>query len=144
MSDLNKKITDDLKTAMKSKDKLRVSVLRMIMAEIKVAEKSGKEFKHIDVVNNYAKKLRKSIDEYKKLGADENVTALESELTIAQEFLPEQMSTEELNKIIGNIITENNFTIKDMGKIMRSVMDKYGDVVDGRQVQEIVKNVLNS
>ena len=144
MSDFNEKITNDLKTAMKSKDKLRVSVLRMIMAEIKVAEKSGKEFNHIDVVNSYAKKLKKSIDEYKKLGADENVTSLESELKIAQEFLPEQMSAEELNKIIGKIITENNFTMKDMGKIMRSVMDKYGDVADGKQVQEIVKGILNS
>ena len=144
MSDFNKEITDHLKTAMKSKDKLRVSVLRMIIAEIKVAEKSGKEFKHIDVVSSYAKKLKKSIDEYKKLGAEENVTALDSELKIVQEFLPKQMGAEELNKNISNIITENNFTIKDMGNIMKIVMDKYGDVADGRQVQEIVKGILNS
>lgn len=142
MDDLKEKITDELKTAMKSKDKLRTSVLRMILAEIKVAEKSGKDFKCEDILKSYNKKLKKSLDEYKRLESADNVSSLEKELEVVQEFLPAQMSDEQLVKIVEDILESNDFTNKDMGKVMRLVMAKHGDVVDGKQVQAIVKDRL--
>ena len=143
IKNLEKIIPDELKKAMKARDAERTSVLRMLLAEIKVAEKSGKDFKYIDILTGYGKKLRKSIGEYKRLNSMDNVCSLEKELSIVQEFLPEQMSTEQLNTIVEELIESNKFTIKDMGKIIRLVMEKHGDVVDGKQVQEIVKGKLN-
>ncbi|MGR3319344.1 MAG: GatB/YqeY domain-containing protein [Candidatus Anammoxibacter sp.] len=145
MDNLIEIIPDELKKAMKAKDTVRTSVLRMLLAEINVAEKSGKskDFKCTDIITGYGKKLRKSIEEYKRLDSADRVNSLEKELAIVQEFLPEQMSEEQLNTIIENIIESNSFTMKDMGKVIRLVMEKHGDVVDGKQVQEIAKRKLN-
>ncbi len=142
MDDLLKDLTDKLKAAMKAQDKTRTSVLRMVLAEIKVAEKSGKDFKYSDIPKSYAKKLKKAIDEYKKLGSDDNVKALKEELTIVEEFLPEQMSDEELTKVVDEVLSSNNFTGSDMGKAMGLIMKKCGDVVDGKKVQALVKEKL--
>ena len=143
MDNIREIIPDELKKAMKARDTVRTSVLRMLLAEIKVAEKSGKDFKCTDIITGYGKKLRKSIGEYKRLDSVDRVCSLEKELAIVQEFLPEQMSEEQLNTIIEEILESNKFTMKDMGKVIRLVMEKHGDVVDGKQVQEIVKGKLN-
>ena len=143
MDNIRELIPDELKKSMKARDTERTSVLRMLLAEIKVAEKSGKDFKCTDIITGYGKKLRKSIVEYKKLDSVDKICELEKELAIVQEFLPEQMGEEQLNSIIEEIIDSNKFTMKDMGQVIRSVMEKHGDVVDGKQVQEIAKNKLN-
>lgn len=144
MDELKDKITDGIKTAMKAKDKVRTSVLRMILAEIKNAEKSGKEFITIDVIKGYSKKLKKSIEEYAKLDSVENVESLRKEVSIVEEFLPAQMSNEELTKIVVGILKANNITsMKEMGKAMKLVMAEHGDAVDGNSVQNIVKENLS-
>jgi len=64
---VKERITKEINDAMKSGDKLRVSVLRMVLADIINIEKTGKDFKHIDIIRGYAKKLKKAIEEYKRL-----------------------------------------------------------------------------
>lgn len=143
MDNIKEKISGDIKTAMKSRDKLRTSVLRMVMSEINVAEKSGNDFKHIDILKGYSKKIKKSIEEYKKLSLEDKILELNSELEIVNEYLPKEMSDEELTNAVDDILKENDFKSGEVGKAIKAVMAKYGDVADGRKVQSIVKEKLS-
>ena len=110
---MKERITKEIKNAMKSGDKLRVSVLRMLLADIINIEKSGKDFKHIDVIRGYAKKLKKTIEEYERLCIQDKIVSCNEELKIVEEFLPKQMSGEELKKVVTELIESEN--PKDIG-----------------------------
>ncbi len=133
-------ITKELKDAMKSKDKLKVSVLRMLLADIINVEKSGKEFKHIDIIRGYAKKLKKAIEEYERLQIKKEVDSCKEELKIVEGFLPKQLSDEELAKLVTELIELEKPA--DIGSAMKIVMGKYKDVADGKKVQVLVKEIF--
>ncbi len=137
---MKERITNELKNAMKSQDKLRTSVLRMLLADIINMEKSGKNFEYTDVVKGYAKKLIKTIEEYERLRIQDRVNACKTELTIVEEFLPKQMSDEELEKVVAEIIESQK--PRDVGSAMKIIMGKYKDVIDGKKVQTLVRNKL--
>ncbi len=137
---MKEKITKELKNAMKSRDKLRVSVLRMLLADITNMEKSGKEFKYIDIIRGYAKKLKKAIEEYERLQIKNEVDSCREELKIVEEFLPKQLSDEELEKIVKGLIESEK--PEDIGSAMKVVMGKYKDVADGKKVQALVKEIF--
>jgi hypothetical protein len=134
------RITKELKNAMKSQDKLRMSVLRMLLADITHMEKSGKDFECTDVVRGYSKKLGKTIEEYKRLNVQDRVDSGMAEMAIVEEFLPKQMSDEELERVVTEIIESQK--PKDIGSAMKIVMSKYKDVADGKKVQALVRNLL--
>ncbi|MEE9604650.1 MAG: GatB/YqeY domain-containing protein [Candidatus Scalindua sp.] len=134
------RITKELKNAMKSQDKLRMSVLRMLLADITHMEKSGKDFECADVVRGYAKKLGKTIEEYKRLNVQDRVDSGMAELAIVDEFLPKQMYDDELEKVVTEIIESQK--PKDIGSAMKIVMGKYKEVADGKKVQALVRNLL--
>ena len=135
------RITEEIKNAMKSGDKLRVSVLRMLQADIINVEKSGKEFKQIDVIRGYAKKLKKAIEEYERLNLQDKIISFNEELNIVEEFLPKQMSDEELKKVVIELLDSEKPV--DMGMAMKLVMGKYKEVADGKKVQALVKEVFS-
>jgi len=137
---VKERITKELKDAMKSGDKLKVSVLRMLLADIINVEKSGKDFKHIDVIRGYAKKLKKTIEEYERLHIQDKIVSYNEELKIVEEFLPKQMSDEELKKVVTELIELEK--PKDIGSAMKIVMGKYKDVADGKKVQALVKEIF--
>ena len=137
---MKERITKELKDAMKSKDKLKVSVLRMLLADIINVEKSGKEFKHIDIIRGYAKKLKKAIEEYERLQIKKEVDSCKEELKIVEEFLPKQLSDEELAKLVTELIELEKPA--DIGSAMKIVMGKYKDVADGKKVQVLVKEIF--
>ncbi|MCP5004393.1 MAG: GatB/YqeY domain-containing protein [Planctomycetes bacterium] len=139
---MKERISKELKDAMKARDTGRVSVLRMLSAEILNLEKSGKEFECQDVVKGYAKKLKKTIEEYKRLGVQDRVEANESELAIVEEFLPEQLSDDELGKIVSEVVKSEKLTSKDMGLAMKIIMGKYKGVADGKKVQSLLKGIF--
>ncbi|GJQ59607.1 MAG: GatB/YqeY domain-containing protein [Candidatus Scalindua sp. AMX11] len=141
---MKERITEELKVAMKARDTTRVSVLRMLLAEMTHLEKSGEEFVYQDVVKGYAKKLRKAIEEYKRLDVPDRVEANVAELAIVDEFLPKQLSDDELEKIVREVVTSENYTSKDIGLAMRTIMGKYKDVADGKKVQSLLKGILAS
>ena len=122
---------------MKSGDKLKVSVLRMLLADIINVEKSGRDFKQIDVIRGYAKKLKKTIEEYERLHIKDKIVSYNEELKIVEEFLPKQMSGEELKKVVTELLDSEK--PGDMGTAMKIVMSKYKDVADGRTVQALVR-----
>ena len=137
---MKERITKDIKDAMRSGEKLRVSVLRMVLADIINAEKSGKDIKHIDVIRGYAKKLKKTIEEYERLQLQDKIMSYNEELKIVEEFLPKQMSDEELKQVVIELIESEK--PGDMGMAMKLVMGKYKDVADGKKVQALVKELL--
>jgi uncharacterized protein YqeY len=142
---LKERITEELKSAMKAQDKLRTSVLRMILADIKIADTSGKPKDQIDyseVVRGYCKKLKKSREEYEKLDLPEKVKELDKEIAIVEEYLPKQLSDDEMKKIVNEVIETNKFTIKEMGAAMKLIMGKYGSAVDGKKVQMFLRENL--
>jgi len=138
---MKERIAKEIKDAMKSGDKLRVSVLRMLLADIINVEKSGKDFKHIDVIKGYAKKLKKSIEEYERLHIKDKIVSYNEELKIVEEFLPKQMSDEELKKVVTELIESEK--PKDIGSAMKIVMGKYKDIADGKKVQASVKEIFS-
>jgi hypothetical protein len=138
---MKERITEEIKNAMKSGDKLRVSVLRMLQADIINVEKSGKEFKQIDVIRGYAKKLKKAIEEYERLNLQDKIISFNEELNIVEEFLPKQMSDEELRKVVIELLDSEKPA--DMGMAMKLVMGKYKEVADGKKVQALVKEVFS-
>ncbi len=137
---MKERITKEIKDAMKSGDKLRVSVLRMVLADIINIEKSGKDLKHIDIVRGYAKKLKKAIEEYERLHLQDKIASYNEELKIVEEFLPKQMPDEELKKIVKELLESEK--PGDMGSAMKLVMGKYKDVADGKKVQALVKEIF--
>ena len=142
---VKERVIEELKSAMKAQDKLRTSVLRMILADIKIADTSGKPKDQIDyaeVVRGYHRKLKKTREEYERLNLPEKVKELEGEIAIVEEYLPKQLSNDEIRKIVEEVIKTNNYTAKEMGVAMKQIMSKQGSVVDGKKVQTILKEIL--
>jgi len=144
---LKERITEDLKTSMKAQNKPRTAVLRMILADIKIADTSGKPKDQIDydeVVRGYCKKLKKTREEYERLKLPEKVKELDGEVAIVEEYLPKQLSDDETKKIVEEIIGANKFTAREMGAAMKLIMSKYGSLTDGKKVQQYLKEKLVS
>jgi len=147
ISSLNEKLLDDMKNAMKSKDKLRLSVIRMARAAIKNVEiDKRKDLEDSEVVQVLAKEVkqrRDSIVEYEKAGKDDTVADLNKEIDILSVYLPEQLSTEEIEKIVNKTINElGASTMADMGKVMGAIMPKVRGRADGNAVNSIVREKL--
>lgn len=145
--DMKERITEDLKVSMKAQNKLRTSVLRMILADIKIADTSGKPKDQIDygeVVRGYYKKLNKTREEYERLNLPDKVKELNAEIAIVEEYLPKQLSDDEIKRIVHEVIETNKFTAREMGAAMKLIMGKYGGVADGKKVQMYLKEKLTS
>jgi uncharacterized protein len=144
---LLQKLDDDLKSAMKASDSLRVSVLRMAKAAIKNRQidmrKELSDDDIIPVLSMLAKQSRESIEQFSK-GGRQDLSEKESlELAILQSYLPEQMKPEELDRIVLEAIKESSASgIKDMGKVMRLVMPRTKGAADGKLVNQRVKELL--
>jgi len=146
---LQEKITADLQRAMKAGDKTRLETLRTVRAALLEKEKERGAAKtlspevELGVLHAAAKKRRESIEMFQKGGRDELVEQEKSELAIIQEYLPKQLSEEELGETIKAVIAEAGATsASDFGKVMPAVMKLVKGRADGRQVQELVKKLL--
>ncbi|MEW5800431.1 MAG: GatB/YqeY domain-containing protein [Bacteroidota bacterium] len=145
---LKDKIVEDLKTAMKSGDKLRLETLRMLRAQILEFEKSGANRAMTDdddmkILLSSVKKRKESIEQYEKAGRKDLAEQELKEIEIIQSYLPKQMTNEEAEIVIGKIIAETGATsAKDFGKVMTAVMKELKGKVDGKIINEIVKQKL--
>ena len=145
-------INEDIKVAMKAKDKIRLQTIRSIKKVIieKEVELRAKGFdslneeQELQLLSQQAKQRRDAIAQYNKAGRDDLVMEESQELAIIETYLPEQLSDEELEKIITEIMTEVGATTKkDLGKVMGKAMKQLKGKADGKKIQEIVKNKLN-
>jgi len=149
MSGLLKKLQDEMKAAMKSGDKERLSTIRMLISEIKKVQidkkKELSDEEIIQILQRYAKQRKESIKQYTEAGREDLAQKEERELKIVQEFLPQQLSEEEIEKIVEEAISETRASsMKDMGKVMKVVMEKVKGRADGSLVSSIVKKKLGN
>lgn len=144
---LQEKIKNDLKEAMKSKDALKVSCLRMILADMKnTAIAKQEELKDEDIVQIFQKQMKQrkdSIESFKKGNRQDLVDKETKELKIIQEYLPEQLPASEIAKIVKEAIAKTGVTDKkDMGKVMGAVMPKVKGRANGKLInQEVIKQL---
>lgn len=147
---LELKITEDIKSAMKSGDKIRLETLRSIRAAIIEFAKSGigrdmNADDEIKILNTLAKKRKDAITMYEQAGRTEAKEKEESELLVIQEFLPKQLSDDEITAIIKEIIEKVGASSeKDFGKVMGPSMKALNGKADGGKVQQIVKSLLGA
>ena len=145
---LMEKIMQDMKEAMKSKEKEKLSTIRMLVSEIKKRQiDSGKEFDDNDilgVIKSMVKSREDSVKAYREGGREDLAEKEEREVEVLKAYLPKQLSEEEVEKIVEEAIKESGAqTVRDMGKVMKIVMGKYGSQVDGKIVNKIVKEKLS-
>ena len=145
---LKEKLLEDLKNSMKEKNTVRKNVVQMIRAVILQVEKDkGIEVTDeqiIEIMAKEAKKRKDSLDDYQKGGREDLVKQIEEEIAIISEYLPKQLSKEEVAEIVKEVIAEVGATsIKDMGKVMKAAKEKIGAASDGKTINEIVKAQLN-
>lgn len=144
---LTDSLQNDLKQAQLGRDGLKVSTLRLLLSEVKNAEIAKgsllSDDEVISVIQKEAKKRRESIESFKSGARDDLAQKETDELGVLQSYLPAQLTTSELTKIIEETITESGATsIQDMGKVMGSVMSKVAGKADGGMVSQLVKERL--
>ena len=149
---LREKISEQLNTALKNKDKTLVSTLRLILSAIKerdIANRSIEKKENIKdseilkVLRKMRKQRQDSADFYKKGGRPELLEAEVAEIKIIDSYLPKQLSEEETKKICKEIIEAlGASSIKDMGKIMGTLKKKYAESIDFSKVNLIIKDFL--
>ena len=144
---LLEQIQNDLKTALKEKNELQVSTLRLLLAEThnrqieKQAELTEEDI--VAVLRKEAKKRQESIEAYEKGGRQELADKESKELLILSKYLPQEMGPQELEKIVKEVIAEVGAQgVGDFGKVMGGVMDKVKGQIDGAKVSEVVKKLL--
>src|SRR5436305_2938427 len=110
------KLQEDMKTAMKTGQKERLSVLRMLISDVKNIDLAPKKLSEEETVAAYGKKLRKSIEEYEKINRSAEVAQLKSELAIVEEYLPKKAGTEDTEKLVDAFLASHAFTEKQFGQ----------------------------
>ena len=145
---LKEKLLEDLKNSMQSKNVIRKNVVQMVRAAILQVEKDKHivldDSQIIDIIAKESKKRKDSLADYEKSGRDDLISQIKEEIAILAEYLPEQLSPEELEEKIKQIIEEENATsMKDMGKVMKAAKEKIGASSDGKTINEVVKKLLS-
>ena len=143
------KFNSDIIAAMKAKDAFRLSVLRMVKGALQLEKINNKKELNdellIDVVGKQIKMRNDSINEFKKASRDDLVEKNEKEIEILKEYLPEQLSLEEVNKIIDEIFDKvKPSSMKDMGSIMKEVTPQVKGKFDMQEVSSIIKTKLSN
>lgn len=148
---LHEQITADLKTAMKARDKPRTSALRMLVSSLKnqaIAQGDGPQGTVADadvekVLASEVKRRREAAAAYHDAGRLEQAEAEEAEAAVYEDYLPEQLSDEELSTLVEAAISEVDAAgPKDMGQVMKAVMPNVGGRADGSRVSAMVKERL--
>jgi uncharacterized protein YqeY len=140
--DLQTRLTEDMKAAMKSGQKDRLSVIRMLLSDVKNIDLMPNKPTAEQAVEAYAKKLRKSVEEYEKIGRTDEVNKLKSEIAVAEEYLPKKASAGDTEKLVDDFLSKNTFTEKDFGRAMGAFMKVHGAQVDPGQANQLLKQKL--
>lgn len=143
------RLTEDLKFAMKSRDQLRMDVIRMIKAAMLNKEVELKrdldDAEMSRVMTTLVKQRRESIEQFEKAQRQELAAKERQEIEIIESYLPKPLSPEELETLVTSVIADTGSrSMKDMGAVMKAVMARLeGQTVDGKRVSELVKGKLS-
>lgn len=143
------RLAEDLKQAMRDKDKVRLSVLRLVKAAVRNAEIDRRvtlgEEEIIGVLRREVKQRKESLLAIEGAGRDDLVAELNEEISILEEYLPQSLTDEQIQAIVRDVVQEVGAVSKaDMGKVMPVVMKKISGQAEGRTVNRIVQEVLST
>ena len=141
------KLNDDMKQAMKDKDKLKLSVIRMVKASVKNEEiNQGHELSEDQVLallNRELKQRRDSLQEFEKAGREDLAEPTRAEIEVLLTYLPKQMDEAEVRQIVQETIEQTGASSKkDLGRVMGAIMPKVKGKADGTLVNKIVQELL--
>lgn len=145
---LEERLIEEMKEAMKANDKLRLSTIRMIRSslknkEIEVRKKLGDE-DIMKVIQGMIRKGEESLEQFQAGGRADLVEKEQKEIEILKSYLPQPISREEIVKVIDETIKETQASsLKDLGKVMKSVMPKLGGKADGKLINQLVRERLS-
>lgn len=144
---LKERLLEDMKVAMREKDTIRKNAIQMARSAVLQVEKDNlttlDDDGVIDVVAKEVKKRRDSLPEYEKSGRQDLVDSLKTEIEVLMQYLPQQLTEEELEVIVRQAIQDTGASsARDMGKIMQVVMPQVKGRADGKMINQIVKKIL--
>lgn len=144
---LSERLNEDMKQAMKSKDKHSLSTIRMVRSTIKNLEIDLKrtldDNEVLDILSREIKQRKDALQEFEKAGRDDLVANANAEIEIIGKYLPAQLSEEEIKVIVQQTIQETGASSKaDMGKLMSALMPKVKGRADGKLVNQVVQQFL--
>lgn len=138
----------DFKEALRARDEVRLPVLRMLKTAIRNKEvetrRKLEDGEIMVLIKSQVKQRRDSISQFEKGGRDDLVQREKAELDVIQTYLPAQLSQEEIEKALADLIKElGASSMKDMGRVMKEFMSRFGGQVDGKVASETVKKGLS-
>ena len=144
---LSERLNEDMKQAMKSKDKFRLSTIRMVRSTIKYLEIDLKrtldDNEVLDILSREIKQRKDALQEFEAAGREELAASTKAEIEIIIKYLPEQLSEEEIKVIVQQTIQETGASSKsEMGKVMSALMPKVKGRADGKLVNQAVQQFL--
>ncbi len=145
---LKEKLLEDMKVSMRDKKIIRKNVIQMIRAAILQVEKDKQielnDEQITEIIAKESKKRKDSLADYEKSGRQDLIDQINEEIEILSEYLPKPLTTEEIEKIVEEVIASTGAsTMKDMGMVMKEAKAKIGPAADGKTINEIVKQKLN-
>jgi uncharacterized protein YqeY len=140
--ELQARLTADMKAALKAGQKDRLSVIRMLLSDVNNIDLDPRKPTAEQVVEAYGKKLRKSVEEYQKIGKTDEVAKLQSEIAVVDEYLPKKASREDTEKLVDAFLAANPFTAQQFGQAMGAFRKQHGADVDAGLVNQILKAKL--
>jgi uncharacterized protein YqeY len=145
--DIKDRVQDELKRAMKNRDTVRLECLRLLKAALLTKEKSSAEEltdeAAVTALRSEVRKRRQSIEVFREYGKDDEATAAETEIRIIEEFLPQQLSAEQLEERARTYLKERP-EITHPGKLTGILKKELGDQADGKTLNEVCRKVLES
>lgn len=146
---LKERLSDELKAAMKAKDRIRKNTIQGVRAAILQFEKDNKTVLDddgvLDIISKQLKMRQDALPEYEKSGRSDLISDLKSEIEIILDYLPKQLSDDELTSIVReNIELLNISSVKDIGRIMPVLISKTKNRADGKRIREVLLRCLDS
>ena len=140
--DLQTRLQDDMKAALKAGQKDRLQVIRMLLSDVKTVDLMPGKPTPQAVVEAYAKKLRKSVEEYAKLGKPDTVASLRAEIAVVEEYLPKRASADETDQLVAAFLAGKPFTGKQAGQATGAFMKAHGTAVDAGLASAAIRKRL--
>lgn len=145
---IKEKLLNDLKEAMKDKNLIRKNTIQMVRAAVLQVEKDKQieltDEQVIEIIAKESKKRKDAEEEFEKSGREDLIKQNKEEMEILAEYLPKQLSVEEVEKIVKTVIEETGATsMKDMGTVMKTAKEKIGASADGKTISDVVKKLLS-
>jgi uncharacterized protein YqeY len=141
--DLLTRLQNDMKAALKAGQKQRLTVIRMLLSDVKNIDLAAKPTTAEQAVAAYGKKLRKSQEEYEKIGRTAEAQALGEELAIVEEYLPQKASSEKTEALVEAFLAHNSFTASQFGQAMGAFMKQHGQEVDPAAANAALRKKLS-